>query len=343
MRMFATILTDPKLPRMLAGKPTESMVTRRFLVNGAKERKKGATATDEIAARNLDSIREMVWPDLKSNPAFHGSRERPLMHASLPVVCDSIAKNLISGAVESVHSIDRSAGARSVVLKDGTEIHDDDAVIHCTGNTFDFTGLLPTKYDPTNAALAPGNFDAIIRPKHYHPDMTVCRAYIRLISPQEPHVLAFLGHVVSKITIGLFPFYDLISMALAQLWKGAAPMPTTKEMERECDRHFASLAAMLEKGEVGHTALEHDLEYDNWLHEVAGTGVPARLGGGGWAEWKFWFSERELHGLLMDGLNSPHAMGLFATSGRKAWKGARNAIEKANREVDEAAEAWKKG
>lgn len=319
------------------------MVTRRFLVKSARERKEDATVTDETAARNLEGLRDVVWPDLKGNPAFDRSRERPLMHASLPVVCDSIARNLISGAAESVQAIERFAGARSVVLKDGTAIHDIDAVIHCSGNTFDFTGLLPAAYDPTNASLAPEEFAALARTKHYRPDVTMCRAYRRVISLQAPHSLAFLGHAVSKTTIGLFPFSDLISMVLAQLWKGAARMPTGKEMERECDGHFAALAAMLEKGEVGHAALEHELEYDDWLYEVAGTGIPARLGGGGWAEWRLWLGERELYGMLMDGINSPHAMRLFETGGRKAWKGARRAIEKANREVETAAAAWKDG
>lgn len=63
----------------------------------------------------------------------------------------------------------------------------------------------------------------------------------------EPHSLAFLGHVVSKTTIGLCPFYDLITMALAQLWKGTTLMPTNATVEQECDRYFTSLIEMLER------------------------------------------------------------------------------------------------
>lgn len=89
------------------------------------------------------------------------------MHASLPVVCDSIAENLIRGAVESIHAIDRIAGPDSVVLKDGRMIQGVDSIIVCSGNSFDFGSLLPCDFDPTNPDLAREHFDALKAAKHY--------------------------------------------------------------------------------------------------------------------------------------------------------------------------------
>lgn len=79
-------------------------------------------------------------------------------------------------------------------------------------------------------------------------------------------------------------------------------------MEREGNQHFSFLASMLEKSEINHAALEQELDYDAWLHKMAGTSIPAKLGGAKWEEWKMSVLDGELHGMLMDGLNSQHAM-----------------------------------
>lgn len=95
------------------------------------------------------------------------------------------------------------------------------SIIACAGNTFDFSDLLPSEYDPTTTPMSFEQSDALEKMKRYLDDLPVCRDYGRFISLQEPHSLAFFGYVFSKTTLGLCPFYDLTFMALAKLWKGA--------------------------------------------------------------------------------------------------------------------------
>lgn len=115
-------------------------------------------------------------------------------------------------------------------------------------------GILPAECDPTNAALATEALDALRRTKRCRQEMVVCRAYRRFLSLQEPQSRAFLGYVVSKRTLGMFPFYDLMSTALAQLWKGDSLMVSLAEMDRKVDGHFFHLPSMLGKSEPSHTA-----------------------------------------------------------------------------------------
>lgn len=83
------------------------------------------------------------------------------------------------------------------------------------------------------------------------------------------------------------------------------------------------------------TGLIPTLDSDHWLQQAAGCGVWERLGWG-WQGWSFWWTEREMYSLLIDGIDSPHALRLFETGrGRKPWPGARAAIEKANAEIEE--------
>lgn len=76
----------------------------------------------------------------------------------------------------------------------------------------------------------------------------------------------------------------------------------------------------------------HELEYDDWLHKAAGTVVPEALGSLAVEDCHLRLIEQKLYVMLMDVVNSPHAMRLFQTGKRQAWDGARDAIEKANRD-----------
>jgi dimethylaniline monooxygenase (N-oxide forming) len=121
-------------------------------------------------------------------------------------------------------------------------------------------------------------------------------------------------------------------MALAQLWSGNYPMPSQAEIESEADASIARLAKLVKYGDVKITGVMGHMGFDQWLNEVAGTGLYDYLGN--WTNskcWKLWWSDRKLYNILMTGIISTHMLRLFDTGrGRKAWRGARKAIIEAN-------------
>jgi dimethylaniline monooxygenase (N-oxide forming) len=64
---------------------------------------------------------------------------------------------------------------------------------------------------------------------------------------------------------------------------------------------------------------------------VAGTQVNEKLGWG-WEGWKFWWGDRTLYKLIMDGIPTPFVYRLWEgrEGGRKTWEGARAEIYKVN-------------
>ena len=134
-------------------------------------------------------------------------------------------------------------------------------------------------------------------------------------------------------------------MALASLWSGSYPMPSASEMARDINKTYDFVVTMLDKGPIPHPGFRVNTAADTyrWLNEVAGTGVLERLGSWSLEGWKFWWNERAFYSLLMGGVDTPFAYRLFDTGrGRKPWPGAREAIEKSNREVKAMAAKWKK-
>lgn len=315
-------------------------LTRRLALISSYVRALSPSLAKKMTSGVLGKVQKECWPELANHPAFGETRVLGSVSTTLPVVSDDLARNLLDGAAESVQAVDYISGPRTVVLKDRAELNDIDAIICCTGSVLDFGALLPPECDPTNPELAPDQYSALKSAKYYRDGMLVSRAYRKFLSLQHPHSLAFLGNAIYWRSA--FALYDLISMALAQLWKGSSAMPSQAEMEQDCDSHYRFLVSELEQGEGGLTGLINGIDYDQWLQRTAGCGVWERLGWG-WQGWLFWWQDRKLYSMLMDGVDSPHALRLFDTGqGRKPWPGPRAAIEKANKEVEEGAEKWKK-
>lgn len=238
--------------------------------------------------------------------------------------------------MESAPGITAVTGPRSIKFADGTEAKDVDVILLCTGLQPDLGALVPSEFDPYNPKLAPKSFS--ILPSRYTNERRVSRLYQGFISLQSPHQLAFLGSTISKRPN--FQHYDLMTMALAQLWAGKYPMPPQREMERNADDFMRDLAGLIKKGDVKLTGIMGALEYDRWLNEVAGTRLYSHLGN--WLSmdcWRLWWSDRKLYNTLVSGIVSPHTLRLFDNKGRgrKAWPGARDAIMEAN----ERARNWK--
>lgn len=299
-----------------------------------------------IFSSELKKIQQDNFPGLSSHPDFNEGRKMPGPKHMIPTVSDDLPGFLMSGRfvplcplqvyvltplyrVRSVPGIQEISGPKSVKFVNGTEATDVDLILLCTGLSPDLASFMPKGYDPYNVDLSPNSFSKL--PSQYTADRRVARLYRGYISIQRRHQLAFLG-----LTFGKRPawqLYDLMTMALAQLWGDKYPMPSTAEMNRDADDFIANIARLSKSGDVKFIGVIGHQGFDQWLNEVAGTGLYENLGS--WASgkcWKLWWNDRELYNNLMTGVISAHMLRLFDTGrGRKPWSGAREAIMNANK------------
>ena len=76
---------------------------------------------------------------------------------------------------------------------------------------------------------------------------------------------------------------------------------------------------------------------EEWLNDAAGNRVNEMLGWGR-EGWKFWWNDRKLYKLLVDGIDTPFLYRVFEgrkgidgeERGRKKWEGARGVIFRVN-------------
>ena len=69
-------------------------------------------------------------------------------------------------------------------------------------------------------------------------------------------------------------------------------------------------------------------EVGPWLNDACGNGINEMLGWS-WGSWKFWWKERALYRLVVNGVNTGFLYRLFEGR-RRRWEGAREAIYRAN-------------
>lgn len=245
----------------------------------------------------------------------------------VPTVSDTLIPALRAGTVTSTHEPTRILlNGTDVELADGTILKDIDTIICCTGYELDLSVL--GQNDPT--LLPNGKHDS-----RFHP-----RLYQNIFSLQHPHSLAFIG--IAIILWPAFPLADLSSMALTQLWSShpeSASLPSQLDMEDWYRAHCAWVLSV-RRGSPRGKIIKLLVRQSPWLQFVqnaAGTNVGMHLDYGSRKAWELWWNDRKLSKLLMDGIYSPHLFRLFEYSesgaGRKAWDGARKAIETVNEDV----------
>lgn len=100
-------------------------------------------------------------------------------------------------------------------------------------------------------------------------------------------------------------------------------------MNRHVDAQHELVCGIAGTGDLFNTNLRNNWEWFRWVDGAAGLGVAERMGYGG-KGWRFWWRERRLCGLVMDGIMSPSIMRLFDEGKRKIWEGAGRDLEKVN-------------
>lgn len=234
------------------------------------------------------------------------------------VISDTVISCLESRRLVSVSGIEEFAGAEEIVLDDG-EVLCVDAVIWCTGYTADFS-LLDPRFDPTAKSSAAWNE---LQGSRGRP---LPRLYKNIFSLERPESLAFIGYVAFPSPA--FQTQDLASMALAQIWKGNAKLPSAEKMQREVEAHERWMCKLARRGRV-HPAWVSWPGWVGWANQTTGTVLEENVGCGVQG-WRFWAREKDLYKAVMDGVYSPHIFRLFETGKRKTWAGAAEKIFRVN-------------
>jgi dimethylaniline monooxygenase (N-oxide forming) len=235
-----------------------------------------------------------------------------------PIVSDHLVKYLENGLIESTKGIRRIVGNTQVELDNGTII-EVDVLVWCTGYKADFSMLEP-RFDPTSRSAAAWSNAGGSKGK------PLARLYHNVFSLEKPDSLAFLGNV--HTTLAGFQLFDMASMAIAQVWKGASALPTGAEMIKKVDEHHAWVTAQANRRSNVSPGV---VDGGTWLRafdDLAGTGVNEYLGWG-WRGWWFWVTNMKLCNMLVGGIWSPHTHRFFEGK-RTRWEGARQAIEEVN-------------
>jgi dimethylaniline monooxygenase (N-oxide forming) / hypotaurine monooxygenase len=302
------------MPRAVNGVPVDHNLTaRKVAVMDFLE-----SRIPQLAEYLLNSlVRKLQDAAFNIRPEWHLSPPPPLKHAS-PIISDNLVDFLTTGAVLSVSGIRRVSGPGAIELDDGTCL-EADVIIWCTGYKSDFGSLLEPSVDPSRHP--PPQWEAAQGSR----GKPLPRLYRNVFSLDHPRSLAFMGAVA--YATGSFPLGDVASMALAQVWRGASPLPSAEEMEREADAQNDFVCGIAEEGGVV-PGWVRQAGWFAWADEAAGARVGEHLGWGV-EGWKFWLSDRRFCGMLMDGIYTPYVWRLFEGK-RKRWEGARVEIEKLN-------------
>ncbi|KAL2813015.1 hypothetical protein BJX63DRAFT_432303 [Aspergillus granulosus] len=249
----------------------------------------------------------------------------------LPLMNDNIVAAMHEGRIIPVSNLTQVLDAQTVLLSDGTTISDLDAIICCTGYKPDFSIL--------------GNYEAqfsriyhCLLKDHSEGDSSapssarfLPRLYQNIFSLDYPDSLAYICGVGFQMP--MFHVYDLASMALAQVWKGAVPLPPLETMRAQVEQHYQWIVSRARQGSI-HPDLVQASEWYLRANETAGTGVYQKLGYGV-ERWKFWWRDRVFCNTLMYEMFSPHTYRLFDGSRRRKWDGARAEILRVIKEINE--------
>ncbi|KAI6780778.1 Dimethylaniline monooxygenase [N-oxide-forming]-like protein [Emericellopsis cladophorae] len=308
------------MPRLVNGQPVNRLVTQRHInAQGFIER-----FSPSLVENTLNKKAKEVMTNSFGVPKPEwGLEPAPSMMVTTPVVSDTLIDHLRSGAVASVPGVRRAVGPRQVELVDGEAI-EVDVIICCTGYQNDF-GILDPRYDPSASqnphwTAAPGSKG---RP--------LPRLYQNVFSLGKPESLAFMGCV--WFPTGAFLLADLTSMSIAQVWKGNSDLPTRDVMQKWVDKQEERMVALAHRGSPIPASVPQR-QWLVWANATAGLGVFERLGWGP-KGWLFWWQQRDVWRMLMDGVLTSVMWRLFDQRKRKPWAGARAELERLNKEANQ--------
>ena len=220
-----------------------------------------------------------LWGD-ELDPTW-GLLPFPNIGLVLPGSFENVLPLLRDGSVQSVPGIRRFAGPRAVEFADGRVVDDVDAVVFCTGYAADFA-VAPFVQTSMPAA-------------HGYRGAPICRLYMNMFPPAYADSCVLLCYSAFGKSNG-FSFADVTSLAVSNVWRGAAALPSREAMERHVDRHQAWVAGRWALEPTIDPSCVKQWEFQGWLHRAAGTGMENL--GWGWKGWLFWLRDRKMSRLM---------------------------------------------
>ncbi|KAF8850813.1 FAD/NAD(P)-binding domain-containing protein [Acephala macrosclerotiorum] len=320
------------LPRMVDGVPLDLVINRNLNLAKFFLDKYFPAFSRWSFDYTIEGHSKKSFPNL--DPSWRLS-PAPSLANHQPVISDNLVRSLREEKITSVHGVKRFLGDKEVELSDGTKL-EVDAVIWCTGYEPDFS--IFRDYDPYEPILPVSKTN---KEKEDSPEPRLAHLYHNLFAPKYASSLAFMNY--AALTDGAITVIDVAAMATAQCWKAnnPYPLPSLKSMSEWITQHHAWVRSITRNGtETAYTGIVRPGPYMHFLNEAAGTGVDDYLSYGR-KGWGFWWKDRKLSGLMMNGVMTPFQYRFFEVpgrDGRKRWEGAREAILHAN----ELAKEYKK-
>ncbi|KAF8320350.1 FAD/NAD(P)-binding domain-containing protein [Clavulina sp. PMI_390] len=313
------------LPRMWGGKPIDCLQTRRTAYLQAFLEKMIPYSSGTFQEIYVNVVRSTTFKYKKE----WGFTPAPDTRAAPPTISDDIYPLLMAGRVGE--SAVRSVGAyradlhaepippianvmsdNSVVLTDGRELHSIDAIIFATGYTND-----PAKSAPlSQAVLQRMGYDAA-KPAEFP-------RFRYTLTAQLPELL-ILSQVYAPT--GIAPLSDIQTMWVASVWSGNVKLPGLEKIMKQSRKEAKYLTGLKKYGKV--TAGFIPVDVVHALAAEAGCD-DSHTTLWSWEGWKWWWNNRALSSLVMDGPDLPASHRL---RGRKKWDGAADVIWKANGKV----------
>jgi dimethylaniline monooxygenase (N-oxide forming) len=258
----------------------------------------------------VHNLSKKAFPNL---PKSWGFSSAPSLDVSSALIADDIYALFQSGFAEPVTGVRRISGPNTVELSDGRVLDEIDTIIFCTGYetviSFLPKGINPYQEPGGVADLYHGTFPV-------HSDAGIRNS------------IAYLGH--GSVPYPGFTQYEIQSMAISQTWLGNSPLPPFPELQRWHTRHLQWRQELMVRHKVD-TFYVFFLpmgSHFKWLHDTAGTGLFEHFGWFSRRAWSFWWKDRELYSLCLNGVPSPAIFRLFDMGKRKTlpWEEARSII-----------------
>lgn len=293
-----------------------------------------------------DTVRQKIAHDW-------GLKSFPGMAFENPVVQENWFPAVYSGRIEILGGLKGFESERTVLFEDGKTIMAD-AVVFCTGYTFDLSILPELELDGAcgkplrSVSSLTGDSSDSSREDESNEQTPLPRLYQMLFPPRFASSLAVLSWMKPQEPVWCVS--ELASMAIAQIWsehsrscaiasaRPSAPpsmLPSMGDMNAAVDdyqtwwRNARAAQPAMQKGFVqAHS-------WYRFLHAMAGTGMYGLLDHMFTATgWRLRYRDPLLHKWLTYGPMNTHAWRLIPTNplgipgkGRAAWPGARTAIQ----------------
>ena len=153
-----------------------------------------------------------------------------LIKTHQPVITENFINCLKNGSTISSPGLHTFSGENEVELLESTRL-EVDTMIFCTGYEANISIMLDL--DQTRASPTSENKGL----KSKINSGLVARLYQNVFEPRYPDSIACLCYWPFNVSV--IPISDLMSMALAQVWKGIYKLPLEAKMNEEIDKHYA--------------------------------------------------------------------------------------------------------